>query len=118
MSVFIRFEGPTSVEPNSEVRGHVEWTAGERPPESLMISLLWHTEGKGTEDIEIVEQIEFADPSGSGRHEFAFRLPEFPWSFSGTLLALVWAVEASLEPGGFVERVNLVSAPGAEEVRI
>ena len=65
-----------------------------------MISLLWHTEGKGTEDVEVVEQINVEDPPITGSHDFSFRVPDFPWSFSGTLISLIWAVEASLDPGG------------------
>ena len=118
MSVQIHLDGATSFEPGTEVRGRVEWQADDEAPRSVLISLLWHTEGKGTEDIEIVEQIEFEHPPRAGDREFTFRLPDFPWSFSGSLISLGWAVEASLEPGGAVERVDLISAPGAEEVRL
>lgn len=107
-----------AVEPGSELEGQIEWVAERKSIESVSISLLWYTEGKGTEDVEIVEQKEVDRPSMQGHHEFSFRLPQFPWSFSGTLISLVWAVEASLEPDGAVERVTLVSAPEAREVEI
>ena len=84
----------------------------------MTISLLWHTEGKGTEDVEIVDQIEIENPPAAGRREFSFTLPDFPWSFSGTLVSLVWRVEVGIEPEGLVEHVNLVSAPGGEEIRL
>ncbi len=118
MSIGIHLDDGTCFEPGSEVRGRAEWQAGERRPKSVLISLLWHTEGKGTEDVEIVEQVEVERPPALGSRAFSFRLPDFPWSFSGTLISLVWAIEASLEPKGGVERVNLISAPGAEEVRL
>ena len=114
----VHLEGGTSFEPGDEVRGRAEWQAGDEAPRSVLISLLWHTEGKGTEDIEIVEQIEFEHPPRAGSREFSFQLPDFPWSFSGTLISLVWSIEASLEPEGGVERVGLISAPRAEEVRL
>ncbi len=119
MSIRIHLKGGVAYEPGSEVRGRVEWQAeaGERP-KAVLISLLWHTEGKGTEDVEILEQIEVEHPPVIGDRDFTFRLPDFPWSFSGTLLSLIWAVEASLEPGSTVERVDLISAPGGEEVRL
>ena len=105
-----------SLEPGSEVSGRVEWqTTGERP-QSLLISLLWHTEGKGTEDIEIVEQVEVEQPAAVGDRAFAFRVPDFPWSFSGTLVSLIWAIEAGLEPKGEVERVDFIAAPDGREV--
>ena len=118
MSLQIHLENGPSFEPGSEVRCRVEWQTGDERHEKLLVSLLWHTEGKGTEDIEIVEQLEVEDPPASGSRELSFRLPDFPWSFSGALISLVWALEAGLEPDGAVERVDLVSAPGAEEVTL
>jgi hypothetical protein len=118
MSLTIHLESDTSLEPGAEVRGRVEWQAAVERPESVVISLLWHTEGKGTEDVAIVDQVEIDDPPVAGSRDFSLRLPDFPWSFSGTLISLLWRVEASVEPGGGVEFQNLVSAPGGEEIRL
>ncbi|MEE8526722.1 MAG: hypothetical protein V3T72_22520 [Thermoanaerobaculia bacterium] len=118
MSLKIHLDSGTALEPGSEIRGKVEWQTAVERPKSVVISLLWHTEGKGTEDIEIIEQIEVEDPPVSGSRDFSFTLPDFPWSFSGTLVSLIWRVEASIEPGGVIEYQNLVSAPGGEEIRI
>ncbi len=117
MSLEVHLE-ETALEPGSELRGRVDWRAEGDSIESVLVSLLWYTEGKGTEDVGIVEQVEVDHPSMQGGHDFSFRLPDFPWSFSGTLVSLVWAVEASVEPDGAVERVPLVSAPGAREIKL
>lgn len=108
----------TSFEPGDSVDVKVEWDAGTEAPEEVLISLLWSTAGKGTEDIEVVEQVKVEHPSRYGERETSFRLPAFPWSFSGKLISLVWAIEASVEPKGGVERTDIVSAPGGEEVRL
>ena len=105
-------------EPGAPLEGRVDWQADEKRPERILISLLWYTAGKGTEDVEVVEQVEVESPSMIGSKGFELVAPEFPWSFSGTLVSLVWAVEASLEPKGGVSRVDVVVAPGAEEIRL
>lgn len=115
MSLEIHLE-ETALEPGSELRGRLDWQAEGGIVDSLTVTLLWTTEGKGTEDVEVVDRVEVEHPSRRGSHDFSFRLPDFPWSFSGTLISLVWAVEASLEPDGNLERVTLVSAPERQEV--
>lgn len=110
--------GRTAFEPGDVVDFRVEWDAGNEPPSEVLISLLWHTAGKGSEDVEVVEQVKVEQPSRWGEHQASFRLPAFPWSFSGRLVSLVWAVEASVEPKGGVERTDIVSAPGGEEIRL
>ena len=103
-------------EPGARVEGRVDWDASEERPERMVISLLWHTAGKGSEDITIIDQVKVSAPSRIGSRRFEFALPDFPWSFSGTLISLIWSVEASLEPKGAVSRVDVVVAPGGEEI--
>ena len=117
MSLEIKLDD-TTFEPGAEVRGRVDWQPDGPARETVLISLLWHTEGKGTEDVEIVDQIQIEMPRPHGHRDFRFRLPDFPWSFAGTLVSLVWAVEASLEPKGAVHRVPIVSAPGGETIQL
>ncbi|MEM8933648.1 MAG: hypothetical protein AAGE94_20835 [Acidobacteriota bacterium] len=101
--------------PGETVEGSVRWTVSGDAFDSLAISLLWFTEGKGTEDSAVIDRREVASPAGQGAEHFAFRLPAFPWSASGKLVSIVWAIEASLEPGGAVAVARLISAPDARE---
>ena len=60
MSLEIRLE-ETALEPGSELRGRVDWRAGGNAVDSVVISLLWYTEGKGTEDVEIEYRVAGGD---------------------------------------------------------
>ncbi|MEL7061748.1 MAG: hypothetical protein AAGN46_17110 [Acidobacteriota bacterium] len=106
----------TLYEPGDEVAGRVIWDGAQH--EELVLSLLWYTSGKGTEDVEVTHKETVPNPRPSGELDFRFPLPAFPWSFSGKLISLTWAIEASLEPGGGVQRVELVSAPDRSELRL
>ena len=108
----------TVFEPGDVVQGTVRWNTGGSPAESVLISLLWHTEGKGTEDSETVAQTQVDAPAARGEQRFALQLDTQPWSFSGTLISVQWIVEASIEPNGDLHRTVLTSAPGGEEVRV
>lgn len=116
-SVEIELDRP-AFEPGDVVEGTVRWNSGGQAAESVLISLLWHTEGKGTEDAETVAQTHIDAPTSSGEQRFALQLETQPWSFSGTLISVQWIVEASLEPNGDLHRAVLVAAPGGEEVQI
>jgi hypothetical protein len=51
-----------------------------------------------------------------GRRAFRFVVPEEPYSFSGKLISLTWALEAVAQPGERMGRRELVVGPGAREV--
>lgn len=107
----------THFEPGERVLGTIRWDHSGKKAQMVRLSLVWHTEGKGSEDAETVAQVEIRSPPPSGRERFGFDLPPWPWSFSGKLVSIVWTVEASLEPGGELARVELVMGPGREERR-
>ena len=107
-----------ALSPGAELCGRVEWDTVTEVPEALWISLLWHTEGKGTEDSDTLEQLRVPSPGISGSHNFSFRLPTYPWSFSGTLISLVWKVEARLEGTSVLLGAPFVMAPNGREIRL
>lgn len=109
-------EGRAAFLPGEELRGAAAWRL-ETAPESLALRLFWYTQGKGTQDVGIADSLELP-PSTEGRREFRFRLPEGPYSFSGKLISLLWAVELVAEPGGETARADLVLSPTRREVRI
>jgi len=97
------------------VEGVVGWRL-EKPPKSVEVRLFWFTRGKGTEDVGVVSQMRFDEPRQEEGRKFNFTLPAEPWSFSGQLISLIWALELVAEPGGATARVELVVSPTGQEI--
>jgi len=110
-------ENRTAFAPGETLAGAADWTC-DQPPTSAEVRLCWLTQGKGTEDAEIVETVTFDSPKATDLRPFSFVAPEAPYSFSGKLISLLWAVELVLEPGEVCERVEIVIAPDGREVLI
>jgi hypothetical protein len=97
----------------------VEGVAGwrlEKLPASVEVRLFWFTRGKGTEDVGVVSRMRFDAPQQEEGRKFTFTLPAEPWSFSGQLISLIWALELVAEPGGHTARVELVVSPTGQEI--
>jgi hypothetical protein len=101
--------------PGETLKVSALWALGAAPA-SLEARLFWRTTGKGTEDLVIVAQQEVATPAAAGEGSFEFTLPEAPWSFSGKLISLLWAVELVAEPDGQSARCEFVLGPHAKEI--
>jgi hypothetical protein len=101
--------------PGGMVRGGVRWNL-QSNPESLELSLLWYTSGKGTQDAGVVETLKWETPGASGSKDFSFVLPSGPYSFSGTLISLIWALELTVFPGSQTRRVELIVSPTGDEI--
>ena len=108
-------ENRTAFAPGETIAGAADWTWGEAPGEAE-VRLCWLTQGKGTEDAELVETITFANPRATDLRQFSFVAPAAPYSFSGKLISLIWAVEVVLQPDDLSERVEIIIAPDGREV--
>ncbi len=103
-----------------EVNGRVEWDSGSPEADSGEVRLFYYTAGKGTRDVEIVEQLSFDRPGASGSYDFRFKIPEgTPPSYSGRLTSLMWAVEFEIiGAGGDSEILEMVVSPTGEEIKL
>ena len=110
-------EGRTSFKPDETILGSVSWQLDEAP-EALEIRLFWYTSGKGERDIQVVDTVEIAPVSISGRHEFTFATPSAPLSFSGRLISLIWAIELVALPSAEAGRQEILVSHTGEEIRI
>lgn|GEM_PF-243547 len=104
-------------QPGEAVRGMARWELGGDPTE-VVLRLFWFTEGRGTRDVEVVHQKIFEAPAREDRRAFEFRLPEGPYSFSGTLISLIWALELVADPGDRTTRRMLTVGPDGREIQL
>lgn len=103
--------------PLEEVSGRVSWNH-ELPVETLEVVLFWYTEGRGDQDVGIVSSETFTVSASSGEIEFSFRLPEGPYSVSGRLVSIRWAVEALGHLRGLKAREEILVSPTKREIVI
>jgi hypothetical protein len=105
----------TAYRPGEPLSGRAAWRVDDQPT-SAELRLFWYTSGKGTQDVGVVDTMMFASPRMDDHRDFTLPLPREPYSFSGTLISLIWAIELIVEPGGHVERREIVLSATGEEV--
>jgi hypothetical protein len=103
--------------PGEELAGEVSWLS-DSPPDEVELRLFWHTEGKGTRDVEVIESIAFNVPGRQDRRPFRFQLPESPYSCSGKLVSVVWALELVMASTGETERLEISISPTRTEIAL
>ena len=109
--------GGSWFKPGETIRGSVSWRLPEKI-QALELRLFWFTAGKGTRDVEVVASRRIASPALDGSRTFAFAVPRGPYSFSGRLITLSWALEAVALPDGETARFDLVIGPHPVEVAL
>ncbi|HLH57074.1 MAG TPA: hypothetical protein VKY92_26070 [Verrucomicrobiae bacterium] len=109
--------GRTAYAPAEKISGQVEWDT-DKQPQRIELRLFWFTRGKGTEDAGVVSTMRFDQPLARDTRPFTFPLPEAPYSFSGKLISLVWALELIAYPSKDVARVEFEMGPGGREIKL
>ena len=110
-------EDRNGFEPGERLQGSVSWSM-DPAPQRAELRLFWFTRGKGTEDAGVVQTIHFDRPAPYETRSFDLTLPQAPYSFSGTLISLVWALELVVYPAKQVVRREIEMGPGRREVKL
>lgn len=110
-------QDPTTLVPGQTIDGTVGWDR-ESPPKKAMLRLFWYTEGRGTQDVGVLEELELPTDHKQLQGTFRFSLPASPYSFQGQLITLKWAIELVLNKGKEVERLDLIVSPWVEQVSL
>ena len=71
---------------------------------SIELSVLWHTSGKGTEDMGVVHFRTWKQDDGTlegmpNPNTFNVKLPLTPWSYDGELIKIHWLVRVRMRYG-------------------
>lgn len=110
-------DGRRQRKPGEKIEVMAQWQLDEHA-DSVEARLVWSTQGKGTTDVQVVQQEQFDNPSLSENRRITFTLPESPYSFSGKLISLIWALELIAEPTGESDRFELTMSPSGEEIEL
>ena len=116
MDITLR-QDKTNFTPHETVEGTLRWRF-ESQPQRIDVSLLWYTSGTGTQDVGVVETLPIEAPHAVGQRDFAFRLPEGPYSLAGKLLSIIWAIEATSAPDNQTVRQQIVVSPTGSEIAL
>lgn len=108
-------EDRTAFTPGQTAQGAITWNL-DANPRHLELSLLWYTAGKGTRDAGIAQTLRFDEPGACGSQGFSFPLPAGPYSFSGKLISLIWALELTASPGSQTLRREITLSPTGREI--
>lgn len=99
----------------AEIEIYPSWDL-EQEPDAIELRLVWHTAGKGDEDLKVVKTVRFDKPRAREQRTVPLTLPWGPYSFSGKLISLIWGMELIAFPGQDSVRREFTLSHTGEEV--
>jgi hypothetical protein len=115
MSPRIRLAAPFWV-PGATLQGEADLGGDPTRSRFFTLRLSYWTEGKGERDEALVEEVELEAEPGQRVVPFRFRMPEGPYSFSGSLISLCWAVDLAVRGEPHRVREPFVLTPTGDEL--
>lgn len=107
----------TNYGPGDWIEGKATWQL-DKSADWLEIRLLWFTQGKGDSDVSVEETMRVEAPSLNESRSFRFQLPPAPYSFSGKLISLIWAIEVVAQGDNEAARYEFILAPDGREIEL
>jgi hypothetical protein len=101
--------------PGDALEGLVSWHF-DHPPDWLELRLFWYTTGKGDKDVHVVTRMTFEQPASVDSQIYSLILPHGPYSYSGRLTSLIWALELITKPNNDAVRLEIVVGPASQEI--
>lgn len=110
-------QDPATIVPGQVIEGNVGWRLDDAPS-SAVLRLFWYTEGRGTQEVRVVEELKLPTHLAELSGTFRFTVPGMPYSFQGQLITLKWAIELLVNKDKDVERLDLIVSPWVEQVKL
>ena len=108
-------DNKTAFLPGDDISGIAVWQL-DKPVEAVEVRLFWYTEGKGTQDVGIAQTVRFDNLEQQGGRPFSIKTPNGPYSLSGKLISIIWALEIIALPSAETERLNIIISPTGAEI--
>lgn len=110
-SISVKLEGDkVNYLPGESISGTCAWELA-KDPKNVEVALLWHTHGKGTREVVLVDSVIFNAPGRSGTKDFSYALPWGPYSFQSSYIKLNWTIEVIAYPLKRCARIDMVVSP-------
>ena len=106
----------TAFVPGNIIAGTIRWADIKENTEQIDVRLIWYTKGKGERNHELLDSHPIVNPQNQGESGFQFAVPHRPYSFSGKLVSLVWAIEAIAFPDLEAEQLEVVISKDGKEI--
>ena len=107
----------TNFRPGEWIEGKAIWQLG-KSADWLEVRLIWFTQGKGDADISIEDKLRIEAPALNDSRPFGFQLPAAPYSFSGKLISLIWAIEVVAQGIKDAARFEFTLSPDGREIEL
>ena len=114
LSIDLR-DNQKSFAPGEMLEGKATWQL-DQAPAKVFLRLFWFTRGKGTEDIKVISETVFDHPLAAESRPFKMPLPQRPYSFSGRLVSLIWALELVTSDNDTAITREIVISPFGDEI--
>lgn len=108
-------DGKISYQPGEKIRGEIEWEFTQEVPD-ITLNIFWYTEGIGTQDSEVARTEVIKAPLQNDCQSFEIDLPMAPYSYSGQISALKWAIEATAMKEKVKDVQEFSMSPGNKEI--
>jgi hypothetical protein len=119
MLFIIPVDGGASRRPRDVLELDASWSL-PKPPRAIEARLFWYTTSRAEQDLAIVSTKPLIKPGRpgdlTGEKRVKFTLPDGPYSFSGKLIQVSWAVELVVDSSPALARWEFTLGPEGKEI--